>query len=146
MKHRTLPAVALSGLVVASVGVAQDAPGPSSRTVQYSPYLAEDYPNRVFFGDTHLHTAYSADAGMVGCTLGPDDAYRFAKGEQVTSSQGLPARLQRPLDFLVVSDHAENLGLAVALAEDSPVLNENDWGRQIAEIYAPKTTDAQIES
>ena len=100
----------------------------------------------VFFGDTHLHTAYSADAGMVGCTLGPDDAYRFAKGEQVTSSQGVPARLQRPLDFLVVSDHAENLGLAVALAEDSPVLKENDWGREIAEIYAPKTTDAQIKS
>jgi hypothetical protein len=46
----------------------------------------------------------------------------------------------------VVSDHAENLGLAVALAEDSPVLKENDWGREIAEIYAPKTTDAQIKS
>ena len=64
----------------------------------------------------------------------------------MTSSQGVPARLHRPLDFLVVSDHAENLGLAVALAEDSPVLKENEWGREIAEIYAPKTTDAQIKS
>ena len=140
------PAAVLFGLGLTCIGVAQDAPGPTDKKVEYSPYLAEDYPNRVFFGDTHLHTAYSADAGMVGCTLGPDDAYRFAKGEQVTSSQGVPARLQRPLDFLVVSDHAENLGLAVALSEDSPVLKENDWGREIADIYAPKTTEAQIKS
>jgi len=146
MKHFPMPAAALLGLLAATGAVAQDAPGPTDKKVEYSPYLEENYPNRVFFGDTHLHTAYSADAGMVGCTLGPDDAYRFAKGEQVTSSQGVPARLQRPLDFLVVSDHAENLGLAVALAEDSPVLKENDWGREIAEIYAPKTTDAQIKS
>lgn len=146
MKHLPKTAAGLFGLLAATGAVAQDAPGPTDKKVEYSPYLQEDYPNRVFFGDTHLHTAYSADAGMVGCTLGPDDAYRFAKGEQVTSSQGVPARLQRPLDFLVVSDHAENLGLAVALAEDSPVLKENDWGREIAEIYAPKTTDAQIKS
>jgi hypothetical protein len=146
MKHLPMTAAVLFGLLAATVAVAQDAPGPTDKNVEYSPYLQEDYPNRVFFGDTHLHTAYSADAGMVGCTLGPDDAYRFAKGEEVMSSQGVPARLQRPLDFLVVSDHAENLGLAVALAEDSPVLKENDWGREIAEIYAPKTIDAQIKS
>ena len=83
--------------------------------VTYAPHLQENFPNQVFFGDTHLHTSYSADAGMVGATTTPDDAYRFAKGEEVISSHGVPARLQRPLDSLVVSDHAENLGLAVAL-------------------------------
>ena len=49
----------------------------------YSPYPEQHFPNRVLFGDTHLHTSYSADAGMIGNTLGPDEAYRFAKGETV---------------------------------------------------------------
>ena len=93
---------------------AQDAPGPSDKKVTYSPYPKQNFPDQVFFGDTHLHTTYSTDAGMVGNTLGPDDAYRFARGETVTSSTGLPARLRRPLDFLVVADHSENLGLAPA--------------------------------
>src|SRR5262249_20334186 len=79
---------------------------------EYSPYLDIGYPQRVYFGDTHLHISYSTDAGMIGCRLGPEEAYRFARGEEVISSTGVRARLQRPLDFLVVADHAENLGLA----------------------------------
>ena len=70
---------------------------------EYSPYLEQGYPDRVYFGDTHLHTSYSTDAGMFGTRLGPDEAYRFALGEEVTSSTGLRVRLQRPLDFLVVA-------------------------------------------
>ena len=89
-----------------------DAPSALPSDRQYSPYPEQNFPNQVFFGDTHCHSSYSADAGMIGNRLGPDAAYRFAKGEVVTSSTGLPARLARPLDFLVVSDHAENLGLA----------------------------------
>jgi hypothetical protein len=64
----------------------------------------------VYWGDTHLHTANSGDAFGLGATLGPEDAFRFARGETVTSSSGQPARLARPLDFLVVADHAEGLG------------------------------------
>ena len=56
---------------------------------EYSPYLDKGYPDRVYFGDTHLHTSYSTDAGMFGCRLGPDEAYRFARGEEVTSSTGV---------------------------------------------------------
>ncbi len=110
---------------------AQDAPPAAAdrAKVKYSPYPGQDFPNRVFFGDTHLHTSYSTDAGMVGCTLGPEDAYRFAMGETVVSSTGVPARLHRPLDFLVVSDHAENLGLAPAIASSSPNLLANPWGK-----------------
>jgi hypothetical protein len=133
--------------IVVQVGpaVAQELPGlKPAPDVVYSPYLREDFPNQVLFGDTHLHTAYSADAGLVGATLGPDDAYRFAKGEGVISSMGVPARLQRPLDFLVVTDHAENLGLPAALEEDNPVLQENEWGREIADVFSPRTIDARI--
>lgn len=68
---------------------------------KYSPHLNRGYPQRVYWGDTHLHTAYSTDAGMIGNYLGPDEAYRFARGEVVTSSVGVRARLVRPLDFLV---------------------------------------------
>jgi len=125
---------------------AQDSPPPLNRKVEYSPYPEENFPNQVFYGDTHLHTAYSADAGLVGATTTPDDAYRFAKGETVTSSNGLPARLQRPLDFLVVTDHAENLGLPIALEEKNPVLQENDWGKKIAETFAPRTEEARLEA
>ncbi|MCA0998623.1 DUF3604 domain-containing protein [Alloyangia pacifica] len=96
---------------------------------EYSPYLHQSYPDRVFFGDTHLHTSYSTDAGMIGNTLGPDEALRFAKGEQVISSTGLPARLVRPLDFLVVADHAENLGLAPMIEVSDPELLQDPQGK-----------------
>jgi len=98
---------------------------------EYSPYLEHNYPDRVFFGDTHVHTSYSTDAGMVGNRLGPDEAYRFAKGEEVTSSLGVRARLQRPLDFLVIADHAENLGLAPMIAESNSDLLKTEFGRKI---------------
>jgi hypothetical protein len=68
------------------------------------------YPTRVFFGDTHLHTSFSFDAGTFGARLGPDAAYSFAKGGELLSSTGVKAKLAKPLDFLVVADHSENLG------------------------------------
>src|SRR5210317_415333 len=76
----------------------------------YSPYAARDFPNEVLWGDSHLHTGLSFDAGAAGCVLLPDDAYRFAKGEEVESSYGIPVRLSRPLDWLVVTDHTDNMG------------------------------------
>ena len=111
--------------------------------MEYSPYLDIGYPQRVFWGDTHVHTSFSTDAGMVGNRLGPDEAYRFARGETVVSSSGVRARLQRPLDFLVVADHAENLGLAPMIAEKNPDLLKTDFGRQISQlVYAGDYGDA----
>jgi hypothetical protein len=101
---------------------------------EYSPYLHRGYPQRVFWGDTHVHTSYSTDAGMIGCRLGPEEAYRFALGEIVVASGGVRARLQRPLDFLVVADHAENLGLAPMVAEANPDLLKTDFGREIFDL------------
>ena len=71
---------------------------------------------------------------MVGCRLGPEEAYRFARGEEVISSTGVRARLQRPLDFLVVSDHAENLGLAPMIAESNPDLLKTEFGRKLHDL------------
>lgn len=86
----------------------------------YSPYAERRYPTRVYFGDTHLHTSNSGDAFMGGTRLGPEQAYRFARGEEVVSSSGVPAKLARPLDFLVVADHAEGLGLMEEVAAGNP--------------------------
>ncbi|MBL4695548.1 MAG: DUF3604 domain-containing protein [Rhizobiaceae bacterium] len=129
------------GLILAAnltpLAIAQDAGDPGNIRVskkEYSPYLNYNYPDKVLFGDTHLHTSYSTDAGLFGNSLGPDEAYRFAKGEVITSSTGLRARLLRPLDFLVVADHAENLGLSPMISESDPELLENDWGRKIHDL------------
>jgi hypothetical protein len=100
----------------------------------YSPFLDRSYPNRVYWGDTHLHTSYSTDAGMIGNVLGPDEAFRFARGEKVRASLGEFAQIIRPLDFLVVADHAENLGLAPMIAESNPQLLKNSWGREIHDL------------
>ena len=98
---------------------------------EYSPYLEQDFPQQVYFGDAHLHTSYSTDAGMLGNRLGPDEAYRFARGEEVVSSTGTRARLSRPLDWLVVADHAENLGLAPMIAEDNAELLKTEFGKKV---------------
>ena len=107
---------------------------------EYSPYLNQRFPNRVLWGDTHLHTSYSTDAGMLGTNLAPDDAFRFARGETVRASGGARARLIRPLDFLVVADHAENLGLAPLIAESSPDLLRIPWGKRVHDLV--KSGDA----
>jgi hypothetical protein len=91
-------------------------------------------PDRVFFGDTHLHTTNSPDAFLLGVRLGPDAAFRFAKGERVVATHGVPAQLVEPLDFLVVSDHMEYLGLLPRLfAGDAQVL-ATDYGRRLYDL------------
>ena len=68
------------------------------------------FPERVYWGDTHLHTSNSPDAFGFGNRLGPEEALRFASGEKATSSTGIKAQLKRPLDFLVVTDHSDGFG------------------------------------
>ena len=106
-----LPAIALAQSSACDVGIEEDEA--RSGSPEYSPYLHRAYSDRVLWGDTHLHTSYSTDAGMIGNFLGPDEAFRFARGEIVKASGGQRAKLIRPLDFLVVADHSENLGLPV---------------------------------
>src|SRR6478672_3082410 len=96
----------------------------------YSPYVGRNYPTRPFFGDTHLHTSFSMDAGAFGCRLGPADAYRFAKGEEVTASSGQRARLSRPLDFIVVTDHSDGFGFFPQLLGGNPEMLASPQGRK----------------
>ena len=87
---------------------------------QFSPYVDREYPTRVLWGDQHLHTEISVDAGTM-CRLGQEDAYRFARGEEVTATTGVRAKLGRPLDWLVISDHAEMYGLMPKLLTAIPM-------------------------
>ncbi|MEM8728981.1 MAG: DUF3604 domain-containing protein [Pseudomonadota bacterium] len=121
-------------LAVGSAGWAQDMRPPRGEQTQaaasYSPFTGQDYPQDVYFGDTHLHSSWSTDAGMAGATLGPEQAYRFSRGEEVTSHLGFPVKLLRPLDFIVLADHAENFGLADFIRRDDPVVQSTEKGRE----------------
>jgi hypothetical protein len=88
----------------------------------YSPYAGRNYPTRVFWGDQHVHTGWSADAGMSGTTLTPEDAVRFARGEEVVSTTGQPAKLSRPLDWVAVTDHSDGMGVISELKAGNPEL------------------------
>ncbi|MCJ7452404.1 MAG: DUF3604 domain-containing protein [Steroidobacteraceae bacterium] len=95
----------------------------------YSPY-ARDYPTRPYFGDTHLHTSYSMDAGAFGARLTPRDAYVFAKGNEVTSSTGQKVKLSRPLDFLVVTDHSDGFGFFPLIFAGTPDIMADPQGKK----------------
>ncbi len=101
----------------------------------YSPYAGRAYPDQVFFGDTHFHTEVSFDAGLIGTNIDIHEAFRFARGEQITSNTGQPVQLIRPLDFLAVTEHAEFNGLATALRTSDPLLLADPWGASIYEKF-----------
>ncbi len=118
--------LALPGVALA----AQDTP-----PRPYSPYADVAYPTEVYFGDTHVHTALSADAGGAGTTLMPDDAYRFARGEQVTSNTGLPVKLERPYDFYMITDHSDGMGMITDLIAGAPNIMADPDGRKFHEAF-----------
>ena len=100
----------------------------------FSPYAGRNFPTQVFWGDTHLHTGMSFDAGSFGARLGPEDAYRFARGEELTSSTGLQAKLSQPLDFLVVADHSDNMGFFPRLFSGDPQMLADPAGKRWYEM------------
>jgi len=90
---------------------------------EFSPYAGRNFPQRPLWGDSHLHTMVSVDAGTLN-RLSQEQAFRFARGEEVTTTHGLRAKLSRPLDWLVISDHAEMYGLMPQLLSgDAQVLS-----------------------
>jgi len=99
--------------------------------------VGREYPTNVYFGDTHLHTSISLDAFGDGNTkIGPNEAYRFAKGETVIGDDGMANRMSRPLDFLMVADHSEYMGLVQGLATGDETLLANEEGARWAQMIA----------
>jgi hypothetical protein len=116
------------------------------RKPSYSPYVDRNFPTRPYFGDTHLHTAVSFDAGAFGARLNPPDAYRLARGEEIRASGGERVRLSRPLDFLVVADHSDNMGFFPKLLSGDPAVLADPTGRRWYDmIQSGKGADAAVE-
>ena len=112
----------------------------------YSPYAGRNFPVVPLFGDTHLHTSFSLDAGAFGARLTPEDAYRFARGEEITSNTGQPVKLSRPLDFLVVADHSDGMGFFRQLTGGDPELLATPQGRKwYDEIRGGKGAEAALD-
>ena len=160
MKRRFTRSTVLSGLLVVGFAlpalaqdITTDAGTLDKATAEqafkkrpYSPYAGRNFPTRPFFGDTHLHTSFSMDAGAFGARLSPRDAYRFAKGEEIPASSGQQVKLSRPLDFLVVADHSDNMGFFPDLFAGKPeVLADPTGQRWYDMIQSGKGGDAAIE-
>ena len=112
----------------------------------YSPYAGRNFPTRPFFGDTHLHTSFSMDAGAFGARLGPRDAYRFARGEEITASSGQRVKLARPLDFLVVADHSDGFGFFPLIIGGDPKIMADPQGRKWHDmIHSGKGAAAAVD-
>jgi len=110
----------------------------------YSPQRDQSFPNNVYFGDTHLHTNLSVDsAGFGNDRLSPDNAYQFAKGDAVRAHNGQEARLRRPLDFLIVADHAVNIGVIPRIARRDPLIMGTEIGKRWAKLLDEVTVLAR---
>ena len=133
----TLAATALM-LLIAVPATAQISPSKESLSKlypgeAYSPYAQRRFPSRPLWGDSHLHTGLSVDAGLFGARLGLEEAYRFARGEEVVSSTGQPVKLARPLDWLVIADHSDGMGLINDLTAAAPEVTKFEQGARWAD-------------
>jgi len=134
---KTMKLLALAGIALATTPSAIAQINPSQESLSglypgksYSPYAQRSFPSRPLWGDTHLHTSLSVDAGLFGARLGLEEAYEFARGEEVVSSTGQPAKLSRPLDWMVIADHSDALGFVQDLALGAPNILEFEEGRR----------------
>ena len=139
--------IALLAILMTSLSLAAN-PIQRGSATSYPPTLENIYPNHVYWGDTHLHTNLSTDAYNFGNQrLGLDEAYQFAKGQAVKTHNGLTAILNRPLDFLVIADHASNMGLMQGLEKnDADILSTaagKFWKEQSTLIEKYRLSDPQ---
>ncbi len=138
MKHiKEIMLFLMAFSVTTSLALAQDIGSPSPEAIKglypgkaYSPYAQRSFPSQVYWGDSHLHTGLSLDAGLFGNTLGHEEAYRFARGEEIKSATGLPVKMGRPLDWLVITDHSDLMGFATDLQRGAPNILAVPKGRE----------------
>ncbi|BCX49647.1 conserved hypothetical protein [Haloferula helveola] len=107
----------------------------------FSPYANRKFPTRPLWGDQHLHTSWSFDAGFV-CTIGVEEALRFARGETVETTYGVPAQLSRPLDWVVMTDHSDSLGFTSEIRAGNEELMKDKLLKKWNETMASGDLDA----
>lgn len=136
----------LSVLTVATIGVLamsscskQDpvvATAPLAAPAAMPEPAATPYPENVYWGDTHVHTGWSADAGLDGAITSPEDAFRFARGEEVKSNTGQMARLKRPLDWMVITDHSDGMGTINEIRAGNPEMIADPFLKRMYEAMS----------
>ena len=146
LHNATIAGLAAIGLTVVTVGLsnfaaAQDTAPKNDELKQteqkkpdYSPYPDQNFHNRVYWGIAHIHTGYSFDAGMFGITLTPDDLFKYSTGGEVVVDNGVRAKIDRPLDWLAITDHAEYMGISDEIRAGSPDLLANPQGKRWYEM------------
>ena len=128
--------LSVTTLMICTSIVGVEAASTESDTASYSIHADRPFPTNVYWGDTHVHTNLSIDSFITGNRkLGPNDAYRFARGDSVAMHNGMNARLHRPLDFLVVADHAFAVGLLLKLDLSDPAVLNTETGRSLHARY-----------
>ncbi|MHC4288203.1 MAG: DUF3604 domain-containing protein, partial [Planctomycetota bacterium] len=137
-----LSVVSVITIVLPGITLASDIGKPAPEVLKglypgkaYSPYAQRSFPSRVYWGETHLHTGLSLDAGLFGCILNHEDAYRLARGEEIKSSTGLPVKLARPHDWLVITDHSDMMGIATDIQNGAPNVLAVPKGKEWAEGF-----------
>jgi hypothetical protein len=115
----SLGVVALAGCTKPAAKAAYTS-APAAVAGIYLPDANRKYPQRVLWGDEHVHTGWSMDAGVAGATLTPEDAVRFARGEPIKSNSGQMAKLERPLDWVAVTDHSDGMGAIDEMRAGNP--------------------------
>ncbi len=128
-------AVLSAGSAVAQIKPVTPSPEKIYPGKTYSPYAQRSFPSHVWWGDSHLHTGNSLDAGLFGNTVGLDDAYRLARGGEIKASTGLPIKLSRPLDWLIITDHTDLMGIAADIQKGAPTVMADPKGKEWAEAF-----------
>jgi hypothetical protein len=134
----TLLPILLLAPMTAGAGDTVDAP--------YSPYAGRDYPTNVYWGETHIHSALSADAGGGGTNLMPRDLYRFARGEEVQSNSGQPVKLRRPYDFFGVTEHTDGMGVITDILKGASNIMADEQGKKFHDAFTQGGEAAQQAS
>ena len=137
MNRLCVASLTTAALLLATTAGASDIGMPQPENISglypgetYSPYAQRSFPSQLLWGETHLHTGVSLDAGLFGNTLGHADAYKLARGEEIVASTGLPVKLGRPLDWLVITDHSDMMGLASGIQTGAPAVMANEQARK----------------
>ena len=131
-------------LITADAGEVHPAdPSRFHKTPGYSPYAGRNYPERAYFGDEHVHTSWSGDAGGAGTRLGPEEAVRFARGEEVIATSGQPVKLGRPLDWVAVTDHSDGMGTLAEVKAANPEMMRDPTLKRWHDMFKQGGAEAQ---
>ncbi|SFV54306.1 hypothetical protein MNB_SM-4-343 [hydrothermal vent metagenome] len=114
--------------------------------VDFSPHADIEYPTKLLFGEQHIHSALSADAGGGGTKLLPRDLYRFAKGGQVMSNTNQPVKRDRPLDFMCITEHTDGMGAITDILKGSANIMADEQGKSFHDKFAKGGKTAKLAS